>query len=543
MVKKVLLLSPVLFGLLLLELGGGASEDASAQLEQAETYQRQGQYEQAEEIYQQIVTDHPGSDYAFQAQKNLTILYVAWDKQPEAEAALQELIGSFSEHETIATAVTHVADAYRKLEKHQKACEIYGYVVGNWPGDEHGMWSQMGLVISSINLGNDDVAETALEKLLTEYSGYEHISRTVCLVADTYRRLENDRDARELYQYALGNWPNGEFALWSQMGLAISNIRLGDYDAAGPAADKLRADFSEDERIPIAVCMVADEYRKFNKHEKAREHYQYVVSNWPDAEHALWSQMGLAISNIRLDDYDAAWAIVENLFIDFLEDERMAIACCLIADEYRKLEKYGKALALYQYVVDGWPDAEHAMWSRANTSNINIGLGDFDAAQAILDELLTDFSGHPILPTAVAVIGDGYYNEALRMESEGLYEQARWYYQKAITECERIVTELPETPSTTAEACYFLAVCHERLGQYTNAIENYQTVVDKWPDYKYVWHALFRIGRGYEELKKSGLISESEADPIIKTVYEQLLEEYPNCKVTRHVRRRLSRYK
>lgn len=543
MVKKILLLSPVLFGLLLLQLTGESSQDAPAQLEQAETYQRQGQYEQAEEIYQQIVTDYPGTEYAFQAQKNITILYVAWDKQPQAEAALQKLVADFSEHKGIATAVTQVADTYRKLEKHLKACEIYQYVVDSWPEDEHGMWSQMGLVISNISLGNDEVAAAAFEKLLTDYFGYEHISRAVCLVADTYRRLEKDAAARELYQYALGNWPEAEFALWSQMGLAISNIRLDDYDAAGPAADKLLADFSEDERVPIAVCMVADEYRKFNKYRKSREHYQYVVSNWPDTEHALWSGMGLAISNIRLGDYDAGWSVVEKLFIDFLEDERMAIACCLIADEYRELEKHEIALALYQYVVDSWPDAEHAIWSRANMGNMNIRLGDFDAAQAILDKLLTDFTGHPILPTAVAVIGDGYYNEALRMESEGLYEQARWYYQKTIVECERILTQLPETPYTTAEACYFVAVCHERMGEYADAIGYYQSLVDNWPDFEYTWNALFRIGCGYERLKQSGHIPESEADAIITNVYEQLIEEYPACKVASHARYWLSRHK
>jgi tetratricopeptide (TPR) repeat protein len=542
MVKKVILLSSALFGLLFLGLPGEDLSDASTQLEQAETCMKEGQYQQAEEIYQQIITDYPGTDYEFQAQKNLVILYVTWDKQPRAEAALQELIDNFYEYEGIATVVTHIANTYRKLEQHQGACEIYHYVVDNWPGDEHGMWSQMGLVISNISLSNDDVAKTAFEKLRTEYSGYEHISRAVCLVADTYHRIEKDREAREHYQYVLDSWPDDEFALWSQMGLTISNIRLGDYDAAEAAIEKLFIDFFEDERIPIAVCKVADEYRKFNKHEKACEHYRYVVDNCPDAEHALWSQMGLAISNIRLGDYDAVEASIEKLFIDFSQDERMAIACCLIGDEYRELQKHQQALVLYQYVVDNWPDAEHAMWSRANMGNINIQLGDFDTAQTTLGKLLSDFSEHPILPTAVAVIGDGYYNEALRADREGRVEQAKWYYRKAIVECERILTQLPETPYTTAEACYFLAVCHEQLDEHADAIDYYQMVVDNWPDFQYTWHALFRIGCGYETLKQRGLMAKSEADAIIKDVYEQLLETYPTCKVSKHARRWLSRH-
>jgi TolA-binding protein len=123
--------------------------DVSDKFKQAQTHQEQRQYAQAEQIYKQTVKANPGTEDAFQAQKNLAILYVEWDKQPQAQAALQELIGNFSGHKDIAAAVTYVADAFRKMERHEKACEIYRYVVDNWPKDEHAMWSQMNLVISN----------------------------------------------------------------------------------------------------------------------------------------------------------------------------------------------------------------------------------------------------------------------------------------------------------------------------------------------------------------------------------------------------------
>ena len=122
--------------LLVLVIAGQGCTPMSAKFQRAQTHQEKGQYEQPEQIYKQIIRDHPGTEDAFQAQKNLAILYVAWDKQPQAQATLQEF---FSEYEAITTAVTHVADACRKLEKHEKACEIYHYVVDNWPKDKHAM--------------------------------------------------------------------------------------------------------------------------------------------------------------------------------------------------------------------------------------------------------------------------------------------------------------------------------------------------------------------------------------------------------------------
>jgi TolA-binding protein len=127
------------------------------------------------------------------------------------------------------------------------------------------------------------------------------------------------------------------------------------------------------------------------------------------------------------------------------------------------------------------------------------------------------------------------------LESQGLDEQARWYYQKTITECERILNQLPETHYITAEACYFLGVCYERLGQLEEAIEFYQKVVDKWPDFKYAWNALFLVGLNYEKLKNLGLIPEAKADAKTKVAYERLLKDYPTCTAANIARQWLSR--
>jgi len=522
--------------ILVFMIAGQCFADVSAKFKQAQTHQEQGQHEYAEQIYKQIVRDHPVTDDALQAQKNLAILYVDWDKQPQAQAALQELIGNFSKHKDLPTAVTYVADAYRKLERHEKACEIYQYVVDKWPEDEHAMWSQMGLVISNTCLGNNNSAEKAFKKLCSDYSGYELLAKAICLVADNYRRLERYEKACELYQRALDNKPDVESALWSLMGLAISHIGLGDFDAAGAAVDKLLDDFTEYDRISIATCMIADEYRKSNKYEEASGLYRYVINKWPDAEHALWSHMGLGISNLRLSEEFIAQQAVEKLRTDFAEDERMATAGCLIGDEYRSLEMYGEACELYQYVVDKWPDTEKAMWSQTNMGNIKLELGDENAARAIFDKVLADFAGHPVLPKAVDLMAYGYYRKALSKNKEGLDELAKWYYQKTITECERIVNQLPETDYTTAEACYFCGICYDRLGQHKKAMYYYRKVVDNWPSYKDAWVAQLRIAKIYKRLLRAGLISDSEADAAISVAYKHLVEKFPDCPAAERAR-------
>jgi len=68
------------FVLLFIGLVGSAFADASSQLEQAEVLANNGQHKQIETLYKQIVTDYPGTEEAFQAQKSLLILYIETDK-------------------------------------------------------------------------------------------------------------------------------------------------------------------------------------------------------------------------------------------------------------------------------------------------------------------------------------------------------------------------------------------------------------------------------------------------------------------------------
>ena len=112
MANKTLLITSVLFGFLLSAAAGQCLADAAAQFKQADDYKQNKQYEQAEAIYQQIVTDFPDSFDALEAQKQLTILYIKQDNQPQAEAAFQKLLAYFYMHNEIAKAVNKVADHY-----------------------------------------------------------------------------------------------------------------------------------------------------------------------------------------------------------------------------------------------------------------------------------------------------------------------------------------------------------------------------------------------------------------------------------------------
>ena len=160
MVKKVISAGLVLFGLVFGPIACFA--DAEADLEQAAAYQQDGDYEQAEAIYKAILADYPGSSYALAAQKGLVIVHIVQEKWPTADAELAKLISGYSGYDEIADAVCETAKFYRICENYEKAKEAYQYVLDNRPDAECAIWSQMGVAISDIMLGDYGGAEAAV---------------------------------------------------------------------------------------------------------------------------------------------------------------------------------------------------------------------------------------------------------------------------------------------------------------------------------------------------------------------------------------------
>jgi len=292
--------------------------------------------------------------------------------------------------------------------------------------------------------------------------------------------------------------------------------------------DNLIADFNDQQGLPEALYQVADQYHDRRRYEKARQLYQYIADNLPE-EYVILSRGSLIMLDIGLGNEANAQAALDSLIADFSDNPLIARVIWDTAQVYRELKKYEKANELYQHVIDNWPKAEHAILSRGGVVMADIGLGNDPNAQAAIDSLIADFNDHPVLPEAVFIIGEQYYNEAFRCENEGLDTESEDCFQKAVAIWERIIEELPVKLPQTAHAWCFSAICYGRLGQHTKAIECYQRVVDYWPDYKYAWSAQFQIGSSYKKLRDAGAVPRSEANAAIKAAYQRVLEKYPDC--------------
>jgi len=512
---------------------GSFPDELSAQFDQAETYQEQGRYAEAEQIYQSIIERYPLTDYHFEAQRQLTILYINWDKPAEAEAALQEFVRIYSNYAGVAEAVCEVFDRYREFNP-GKAIEIFQYALDTWPESDHAMWAQAGLVQSYLVLEDKAGAQAAIEKLLTGYSEDENIADIVIYIANEY--WHSNPQVLELYEYAISTWPDNKDAIWAQAGLIRANIVLGNDLNVPEAVDELLEQFSESEFIVEAVLSIAGGYYDVRKYENARQLYEYAISTWPDNKDAVWAGAGIIRANIDLGNDLNVPEVVDELRKQFYGSEFIAEAVFSIAGNYYDVGKYENALDLHQYTLNTFPDCrdEDVTRARARIIRANIALGDDTNTQEGLDELIAEFADSPGLPELILQIGGAYSMQARWRAMDGDTESEKASYQYAISVWERLLQEFPDSEAVS-HAYYFSARCYERLGKYDNAIEHFETVLRDWPGYQYAWNVQFLLGRCYGRLKEAGVISKVkvEAYTEIRVVYEQLLQDYPNCPAAR----------
>jgi len=302
MVRKNSILFLLLVSLMLCGLGAKCFADAAAQFEQAEKYEDEDNFEQAEAIYKGIAKDYAGKEDGLKAQQELACLYVEAGRTAEAETAYKELLAGYGDDSGIAEAVDDVANAYRDVKKYDKALEIYSYLVDTWGDSEQAMESQETVAKLYIELGDDPNAEAAVDKLIAGFVDRDDIADAVRHVADEYREVKKYEKALQFYRQVVDSWPENEKAMLSQVSIATLYIELGDDPNAEAAVDKLIAEFADRDDIADAVDDVADEYRDIKNYEKALGLYKCVVDTWPENEKAMLSQVSITKLNIKLND-------------------------------------------------------------------------------------------------------------------------------------------------------------------------------------------------------------------------------------------------
>jgi len=258
--------------------------------------------------------------------------------------------------------------------------------------------------------------------------------------ADAAGQLQQARDykangyfsqAEQIYKTVVTDYPGSDYALKAQKQLVFVKLQMQKKFPGGAepqsALDKLLTDFAGNAALPAAIYDIAAEYERLKKYPKAKELYQQVIQQYPGtaqaAEAALDVPKADILALIKSGRAAAAQQAIDSFIARFSSSVYIVAALNDIAYQWRRYKNYSKAIELYQYVADTWPNSSDAMWAQMGLAKSNVEAGNFDAARPAFAGLLANYSAHPDLPTAIHYIARRYRKEKKYQEAKELYQQ------------------------------------------------------------------------------------------------------------------------
>ena len=515
--------------------------------------------QQIRDIYQNILTDQPQHPQAVWLKMGIAIAAVHLGDSQGADAILQKLPAEHATEPRLGDAVNRIASAYQKLEQYDKARTLYQYVVDKWPKTNSGLAGQSGVVQCAIAVDDTAAAEAGIQKLLTDYAANLSLGLAVRTLGDQYRAKGKLQPARALYQYVVDKPLAPVEALWSQRTLVFCGIDANDTAATEAALQDLVTKFAENPRLPAMVMAVGQYYRGKGDPAHARQIYQQVLQRFPAGDQAVRAQGNVIVCSVDLKDDPAVEPGIQTLLTQFAQDRNLV---AVVQDVANRLGSAREALRvqLYEYIVQQHPQHELAVMAQTKLCQIRIYRDDDRGAEALFQKILTDYPDHPRLASAVLLVGEAYYGRAVTRQRQGaaqagpsphigpLHRQERPQpvlddYRRAVETFEIIVRKLPEDTVDMPAAYHSAGECYSCLGETTKVLEYYQTVCDRWPNYRYAGHLQYMIGRLYQELYRTGAISRTDADTMTKGAYERLVRQVPDGAAARDAKDWLSSHR
>lgn len=492
---------------------------------------------QARQLYQRVLETSANETEGLWAQRGLVMTAIEQRDFAQAEAETGWLLKKYSQYPQIDTAVRVVADRYLYANQTETAGRLYTWLAAR-PDSEESIWVLRGLAVTRLRLADYAAADTALERLQKTYVEHPQFDLALREAADEYFYWGHDSlKAQSLYRQILQSRPEGSQGIWARLGLVLTAIELGERGRAQTELNRLLSQYEAHEQIATAVRIAADRFFYFgNDPELACALYERILQNWPESSETMAARRGLAMVNARLPDAAAGKESVEKLLMDFAGRPEQALQTAEVLQEYCRAGRPDDVLALSEKILQQNPSRPMRLTAYTGLARACIQMGQEEKAGQVLQMLLQTFSEEAILGQSLFVIGEEYYLQGGRLCSEGDSQKGRQSLNRAV-EIWEMIPRYSTDSQFLAHALYYTAAVRQQLGQYEQAIADYQKVLLEYPAYEKAWFAQFQAACCSEELLRQNRLSKD----ITKAAYRKVLEKYPFCPAAQLAAEKLKR--
>jgi len=275
-------------------------------------------YDEAKDIYQQIVQRYPSNPYTAKAQKciqktgqisNIISSLIESGNYKQAQSAADELIANFGDEPDVPAALYHIASRLEEKQRYAEAKYIYEQIIWRYPVDSQAQRAKVDVrrtkVLSFYCVGDLGGAQAELNAMVTDFNGQPHLPTAVILAAEGVYERARDVNTDEARPHILKTIEILDIVI-NRIGLSaeVPNAlilagecyeRLGQYEQAISAYKRVPTEFPDYDRAGHALFMVGRCYEQLGRTKAiaqteadagASQAYKGVVEHYPTSKAA-----------------------------------------------------------------------------------------------------------------------------------------------------------------------------------------------------------------------------------------------------------------
>jgi len=233
-----------------------------------------------------------------------------------------------------------------------------------------------------------------------------------------------------------------------------------------------------------------------------------------------------------------------------------------LGETYRSQKEYARAINVFRKTLAAESSQQDALSAYAGIARSAVWLDDYAIDPNSFEAYETDSNS----PSANEMVIDSliqklmaHYEQTQRQDYR-VFEIAEEYYfrgQKAIltgnkqrvqSDMTRAVEVWEKNLTSYADSGYqclmyfFMAGAYQRMESYETAIHYYQKVIHDWPQFEKNWFAQYMIVECNDDMYIKEMLTEEDAKIRVIEACRELLEHYPDCKVSEFVQGMLRKY-
>ncbi len=446
-----------------------------------EAYYNQQLYREAGGMYRLVLTGYPRSDVAAASLQGLVASYSQVGEYElaleEQEKFLLELANADSEEGGNSLAL---GSLYFNQHNYEQALEAFTTYIQRNPDSPETATALLNQGDCFYRLQYYENAVEVWNDLVTRFPRSPEVEEAMYKLADTRFGLGRFEEARASYAGLQQRFPEGDFAADAAFGLANCFYNQQMDDQAIEYFQMFVEKFPDDERTEDAELGIQSAYYRSGKD---MEEYLGTRPDSPLAADYYWTKGQNAFAE---EKYETAARYFEQVTLDYADSESAPGALFYLAESYYRMEENHVAQAVYRNFITTHPEDDLVGLSRFRLGTVLYKMEDF-AGAAVEYETLADLDP------------DGQYSP-LALFNAGLCYQELEEWPSAIGVLVRFQMEYPDHERAQGLAYQIATLYQDELGDYENAIEAYQTVLERGE--AGIEEIGYRQGQCYEKLER-----------------------------------------